>query len=912
MFDKNNALLNSKGRKLSTKKNNLKLIRDIFFVLSLTLVPVFGFTQEKAILKGQLVSEINTVVPDANIVILGTNIGAITDSLGQFSINVPANEIIRVKISHSSYQTKNLKYKLKSNQIKVIEPVFRFRVLKEYTVVTKRTDETMLQLIKIDGKLFPTTGNFEARLGSEIGVTMNNELSSGYNVRGGNFEENLIYVNDIEIYRPFLASSGQQEGLSFINSSMVDDIQFSAGGFQSRYGDKLSSVLDVTYKKPTEFGGSVYASLLGVDAHIEGISKNELWTHITAGRFRSNRYLLGALDTKGEYQPLFGDLQTYITFTPSENWEHSFLGNYSLNRYKVVPQNRETSFGSINQALRFTVFFDGQEITQFQTFTGAFASKFTPNDSTELKFIVSVYNTYQEELYDVEGQYFLDELERDPGKDNFGDVAFNLGVGGFLRHARNTLDATVTTFSHKGSRNFRKSNLQWGAKVQYDVINDKLKEWSFTDSSGFIAPRPSDSIGYNDSASQPYQFLYLDNSVRSKNSVETGRFSGYVQNTWKRSSKSSFRFSKTKRINDSLFKADTTLEGYKSLLFTAGIRANYWTFNNEFIVSPRFSLKYRPLWYHFNDTGGIKKRDVALRAAVGVYQQPPFYREYRRMDGSINENIKAQRSLHFIVGGDFIFQAWEKNFKLTSEVYYKLMDRVIPYDVDNVRIRYYAENNAKAYSTGVDLKLNGKFIKDLESWASLSFMQTKIDISNDVYQTYLNSDGDTIIPGFTNNNVAVDSISYTPGYLPRPTDQRMSFGMFFQDVMPSTWNTEKVKWDKFKVNMSFIYNTGFPYLKKTQLTDPAYRDNSFIPRTPRYLRVDIGFIKDFISAEYPEKEGSRLKNIKQLSLSLEVFNLLGVDNTVSFNFVEATNGRQYAIPNRLTNRIVNLKLIAKF
>ena len=282
------------------------------------------------------------------------------------------------------------------------------------------------------------------------------------------------------------------------------------------------------------------------------------------------------------------------------------------------------------------------------------------------------------------------------------------------------------------------------------------------------------------------------------------------------------------------------------------------------------------------------------------------------MDGSINQNIQAQRSLHVVLGGDYIFQAWKRDFKFTSEVYYKLMDRIIPYDVDNVRIRYYAENNAKAYSTGIDLKLNGKFIKGLESWASISVMQTKIDISSDVYQTYLNSDGDTIIPGFTNNNIIVDSLSYSPGYIPRPTDQRMSFGMFFQDVMPSTWNTEKVKWDKFKLNMSFIYNTGFPYLKKPQLTDPAYQDLSLIPRTPRYLRVDIGFVKDFISEKYPAKKGSKLEKIKQLSLSLEVFNLLGVDNTIAYNFIQATNGRQYAIPNRLTNRIVNLKLIVKF
>ena len=885
-------------------------MKNLFFIL-LVLMPFLGLTQN-ATIKGMLVDELGIRVADANIVVEGTEIKSFTDKNGKFDFFVPANTPVTLVFSHITYKKKKLTYLLSEGQVKVIYPVFKYRVLPEFTVTTKRTDETIETLINIKGVEIPSIGNFESRLGSEMGVTMNNELSSGYNVRGGNFEENLIYVNGIEIYRPFLASSGQQEGLSFINSNMVEDIQFSAGGFQARYGDKLSSVLDVTYKKPTETGGSVTLSMLGANLHFEGISENFLWTHVTAARFQSNRYVFGALDTKGEYQPLFGDLQTYLTYTPSEHWEHSFLGNFALNRYQVVPQNRETSFGSINQALRFTVFFDGSELTQYQTFTGAFSSKYTPNDSTELKFIASAFNTYQEEIFDVEGQYFLDELERDPGKENFGDVAFNLGVGGFLRHARNTLDATVTTIAHKGVRRNGNKTLQWGGKAQYDIINDNLKEWDFTDSTGFIAPRPSDSVGYRDSSTQAYQNLGFNNVVRAKNRVATGRLSGYIQNTWRNNSKTSYHLAKTIQLKDKLITIDTTLSGYKSLIYTAGVRANFWTFNNEVIVSPRLSLKYRPLLYHISDSGEITRRNLALRVATGVYQQPAFYREYRRLDGSLNQNIQAQRSIHLILGADYIFNKWGRDFKLTSEVYVKYMDRVIPYDVDNVRIRYSANNDATAYSTGIDLKLNGKFIEDLESWGTISVMQTRVNLGNDVYHTYLNSDGDTIIPGFTNNSVAVDSLAYYPGFLPRPTDQRVSFGLFFQDKMPKTWNTEKVKWDKFKINLSFIYNTGFSYLKKSQLTDPAYQNNSFIPRTPRYLRVDAGFIKDFISEDYKAKEGSRFQNIEQFSISLEVFNLLGIDNTVSYNFVQATNGRQYAIPNRLTSRVINIKLIAIF
>lgn len=885
-------------------------MKNLFFIL-LVLMPFLGLTKN-ATIKGMLVDELGIRVADANIVVEGTEIKSFTDKNGKFDFFVPANTPVTLVFSHITYKKKKLTYLLSEGQVKVIYPVFKYRVLPEFTVTTKRTDETIETLINIKGVEIPSIGNFESRLGSEMGVTMNNELSSGYNVRGGNFEENLIYVNGIEIYRPFLASSGQQEGLSFINSNMVEDIQFSAGGFQARYGDKLSSVLDVTYKKPTETGGSVTLSMLGANLHFEGISENFLWTHVTAARFQSNRYVFGVLDTKGEYQPLFSDLQTYLTYTPSEHWEHSFLGNFALNRYQVVPQNRETSFGSINQALRFTVFFDGSELTQYQTFTGAFSSKYTPNDSTELKFIASAFNTYQEEIFDVEGQYFLDELERDPGKENFGDVAFNLGVGGFLRHARNTLDATVTTIAHKGVRRNGNKTLQWGGKAQYDIINDNLKEWDFTDSTGFIAPRPSDSVGYRDSSTQAYQNLGFNNVVRAKNRVATGRLSGYIQNTWRNNSKTSYHLAKTIQLKDTLITIDTTLSGYKSLIYTAGVRANFWTFNNEVIVSPRLSLKYRPLLYHISDSGEITRRNLALRVATGVYQQPAFYREYRRLDGSLNQNIQAQRSIHLILGADYIFNKWGRDFKLTSEVYVKYMDRVIPYDVDNVRIRYSANNDATAYSTGIDLKLNGKFIEDLESWGTISVMQTRVNLGNDVYHTYLNSDGDTIIPGFTNNSVAVDSLAYYPGFLPRPTDQRVSFGLFFQDKMPKTWNTEKVKWDKFKINLSFIYNTGFSYLKKSQLTDPAYQNNSFIPRTPRYLRVDAGFIKDFISEDYKAKEGSRFQNIEQFSISLEVFNLLGIDNTVSYNFVQATNGRQYAIPNRLTSRVINIKLIAIF
>ncbi len=885
-----------------------------FLVICFMFAVCFLGAQETATITGILKDNLGLPIEDAAIYVRDTKKGVFSNKRGEFSIEIPANENVRVRFSHVMYKTKNETYNLSSNEIKNVNLYFYFRSLKGFTVSARKKGILVDDFVVIDGnKIVSTSGNFEDVIKSGgLGVSSSNELSSGYNVRGGNFEENLIYVNDIEIYRPFLARSGQQEGLSFINSSMVESIQFSAGGFAARYGDKLSSVLDVRYKKPSSFGGTAAVSLLGTNLHLEGISENQLWTHTTGFRYRTNRYLLGALDTKGDYKPTFADLQTYITYTPNENWEHSFLGNYALNRYRVVPENRETSFGSINQALKFTVFFDGQEITEFQTFTGAYTGKYQPNDSTTLKFIASAFRTQQEENFDIEGQYFLDELERDPGSDNFGNVAFNIGIGGFLRHARNELDATVVSLIHKGDKRIRNHNIEWGARAQNDIINDKLKEWNLTDSAGFIAGSQNDSVGYTDSAAQPYQFLNFEELLVAKNQVNTLRFSGYLQNTWNLNKQKPISFKEEKLIKDSLVKKDTTLKIYSGFKVTAGVRSNYWNFNNQLVISPRASLSFRPAWLFINKKGELKRRNISFKLATGVYHQPPFYREYRRLDGSINRDIKAQRSIHFVAGGDYIFDMWNKPFKFTTEVYYKMMDNIIPYNIDNVRIRYLANNDAKAYAQGIDLKLNGKFIGDLESWATLSVMQTKINLANDVYYTYLNASGDTIIPGFTFDNVAVDSIPYNPGFIPRPTDQRVSFGLFFQDKMPSAWNSKQTKWDTFKVNMNIIFATGFSYLKKTELANPAYQDNSIIPRTPRYIRADIGFVKDFISQQYPAKKGTFLANFKELSLSLEIFNLLGIDNTVSYNFIKAANGRDYAIPNRLTSRRLNLKLVATF
>jgi len=707
--------------------------------------------------------------------------------------------------------------------------------------------------------------SIEAILKTFPGVNSNNELSSQYSVRGGNFDENLVYVNDIEVYRPFLIRSGQQEGLSFINSKMVSDIHFSAGGFEAKYGDKMASVLDVKYKEPEEFAGSVGMSLLGADAHIEGASKNHRFTYITGARFKSNQYVLRSLDTDGEFKPVFFDFQTYLTYDISEKWEIGVLGNMALNRYKFIPQTRQTEFGTINEALQLTVFFDGQEVDQFQTYFGAISNTFKPRENIELKFITSTFSSLEDEKFDIEGAYKINELERDLGSDNFGNVKFNRGVGTFFDHSRNTLDATVFNAEHKGKVVKEKHTTFWGVKYQRELIKDKLSEWSFIDSADFFTPRPADSIGYVDPNAQPDQLLELKEVLKTRISLTSNRYSAYLQRSWQ-------------------WSRDTV-----AYTFTLGGRGAYWDFNDEFIFSPRTSFSIKPNW----------KRNFLFRLAGGVYYQPPFYREMRDFDGVLNENIKSQLSYQVVLSSDYNFKAWERPFKFTSEIYYKHMKNIIPYQVDNVRVRYFATNNADAYATGLDLKVNGEFVKGVESWFSMSFMKTEENLKDDFYFKNFNSDGVEIISGYTENDVVVETKRIEPGYIPRPTDQRFAFSLFFQDYIP--------KLPDFKMNISLHYATGLPF------GPPQSRERHLATfRIPPYRRVDIGFSYVIKKEEKKFKGKNPLNTFKNIWLSVEVFNLLQVNNVISYLWVEDVTGRNFAVPNYLTSRQLNLKLHVDF
>ena len=836
-----------------------------FLFLLGVLLPTCVFAQQKATVKGTLVNESNKPVQGVNVSVFGLPGGVATKSDGTYELKVNASEPIEIVFSFIGFKTEKMPLELAPGEIKIINRTLKVSETSLPAVEVRDEQYKRTSFTRIDpktvGQIPNVSGSFEAVLKTLPGVVSNNELSSQYSVRGGNYDENLVYVNDIEIYRPFLVRSGQQEGLSFINSDLVSGINFSAGGFEAAYGDKLSSVLDIKYKKPTAFAGSAYASLLGGGFHLEGVNKKKNLGYLLGVRYKSNSYLFKSLETKGEYKPVFADVQTLVNWELNEKNDISFLGNFSLNKYQIIPENRETEFGTINQALRLTIYFDGQEVDRYESYTGAVTYTHSPNDSLRLKLIASTYKSFETESFDIQGQYYIDELEKDIGSDNFGDVAFNRGVGTYLEHARNNLEATVFSLDHKGFYDLKNAQLQWGVRYQHEIIDDLLSEWVYIDSAEFSLPHPPDNIGGN---GNPSQDILLQEVIKTDQSLSSNRYSGYLMNSWYLGAKNRYT------VN-------------------AGVRANYWDINEEIVVSPRASITYDPDW----------KKNITFRFATGLYYQPPFYRELRDLEGNVNTDVKAQRSIHFIGGMEYVFLSWGREFKLVTEAYYKKLDNLVPYKIDNLRIRYFAENSSHGYATGVDLRLNGEFVQGVESWASVSFLKTEEDIENDDYYTYYNSEGEVIVPGFSNNNEVTDSTLNSPGYIPRPTDQRFTFSLFFQDYLP--------KFPTYRMNMTLVYGTGLPFGPPGK---DRYKD---VYRFPSYRRVDIGFSKIIIDEDSPKKYRVKFANsFKYMALGIEIFNLLQVNNTVSYLWVTDVTNRRYAVPNYLSARTINVKLNARF
>jgi hypothetical protein len=793
-------------------------------------------------------------------------LGTTTDAKGHYSLALSPGVSYTIRFSYLSFDTKTVKVKLEQGEQRAVNVVLRasMMVLPTTEIGPNMRGEGVEPLDPRMTRFIPSPsgGGVEALLGGQ--VTLRNELSSGYMVRGGNYDENLVYVNDIEVYRPFLARAGQQEGLSFPNPDMIERINFSAGGFDARYGDKMSSVLDIQYKRPRTFAGSASAGLLGGTLHLESPMLKGRLRQITGFRYRTTRAVLSGLDTKGEYDPRYTDIQSYWTYDLSDKVELGVLGVYSRNRYDLIPEDRETELGTFSQALRFTVFYEGKESDAFETLFGAFNVNVKASKRTLLKFTTSAFNTHETERFDILGQYYLSELDRDLGSDQFGEVVRDLGVGTFLDHARNALDATVYSFVHKGLVIRENGKFEWGVEAKAESIHDQLSEWTMNDSADFSVPQSS---GEN---------LTLSYSLKSKLDLESIRTSAFVQNTWN---------------------WDRDERGDPHWSLTAGARAQYWNTNEQTVVSPRARITWRPGWKKVLNDSTVVDRDYRFWFATGFYYQPPFYRELRDQFGVLNTGVLAQRSIHFLLGMDRLFEIWDRPFKFSTEAYYKMLDDLNPYEVENVRIRYYAKNNSHGYAAGADLKLNGEFIKGIESWATLGILSTFEDLNDDYYYVRLNAEGDTIYPGYTADQVAVDSILHKPGYIPRPTDQRVGFSLFFQDEMP--------RYPTFKVHLNLVFGTGLPY------GPPNYERYPDTLRTGLYRRVDIGFSKQFLGAEGQKKDGWA-KNIESLWLTVEVFNLLNINNTIDHQWIQDAAGRYYAIPEFLSPRRLNIKLMAWF
>ena len=817
-------------------------ISFVTFWLSLISLMVFG-QSETAVVKGKILDEFNSPLESVTVSIEGYSGGSKSNAQGDFTLTVPAEKNIRIVFSSIGFETKKIARKFSKGEVYSTSISLKNNAITMRGVV-KKNDRKRNEAgsVRIDAKMHDqlpsVTGGIEGLL--KIFLSNNNELTSQYNVRGGNFDENLVYINDFEVYRPFLVRSGQQEGLSVINADLVSSVNFSTGGFQSKFGDKMSSVLDITYKRPKEFGGSVTLSMLGLGAHLEGTGIKNRLSYMIGLRQKSNQYLLQSQQTKGVYNPSFTDVQAYINYQFNTDWQMDVFGNYARNRFDFQPESSTQSFGLINKAFQLRTFFNGGEIDKFDSRFGGVSVTNTPNDRLTLKLLASGFQTNESETYDIQGEYLLGELETDLGKENFGDVKYALGTGIIHNYARNYLNVNVGNLGHKGSYDAKKHYLQWGLNSEFIRIQDKLNEWERRDSAGFSQPF-SDSI------------LLMSKVYKSSQDFSYTRLSGYVQDN--------IAF-------DSL-----------NLVVTGGVRFNYNLLNKEFLVSPRLQLSWKPNW---------KGKDVIFRAATGLYHQPPFYREMRDLNGNVNFDVKAQKSFHAVGGMDVNFKAFQNRpFKFTTEFYYKNMWDLVPYEYDNVRLRYFGKNNAKGYAYGAEFRLYGDLVKDAESWISLGIMKTAEDVLDDRIDIKSKVTGD-------------DSTTIYPGYIPRPTDSRVSFGLFFADYLPRNKN--------FRLHLNGLYSTGLPFGPPDQ---KRYADTL---RIPSYKRVDVGFSALLLDgAKKDRPRYSYFRKIKTMWLSLEVFNLLGIQNTLSYLWIQdQTSGGTYAVPNRLTSRLLNVKLVTKF
>lgn len=836
-----------------------------YTLLILLMIPIVLFAQRKddASIYGKVVDNNNNVIELVNIAVMGTSYGTSSNARGQYELHLPSDTTLEVVFSFVGYQQEKRDITLRKGEERKLDVVMQSisTTLPDAIVSDRQIKSasiTRLDARKIDMVPSSGAGGVEDLVKTLPGVSSTNELSSQYNVRGGNFDENLIYINGIEVYKPFLIGSGQQEGMSIINPKLVSNIDFSAGGFSAEYGDKLSSALDITYKKPLIPAASLTLSFLGVEAHTEGSALHHRLSYLIGARYKNNKYILGNMETKGSYQPNFTDVQGVMSYNINTKLEISAFGYYSRNSYKMIPETRQTDFGNIQAAHRLTIYFDGKEASNYNVGLGAITLNYSPHEDLNLKLIASTYSAVEAENYDIMGQYWIGQLETNPGSEQSGDVISNQGIGTFIEHARNDFYSQVFNIDHKGAYKKDFYTIKWGARYQHQYFDDVIKEWELIDSAGFSLPHPHDSIGSPNPPVYPFE---INNLSKGNNILRINNLDGFIHNEWTFNSAN----------------ADV-------MTFSLGLRANYWGYNKKVNISPRAGFAFRPGW---ND-------DMLFRISGGVYVQPPFYRELRMFDGSLisPEEASTQKSYQLVFTHEYNFRAWDRPFVLTTELYYKYLKDIIPYEVDNIRIRYYADQKAQGYATGLDLRLNGEFVKGIESWASLSIMKSEENI-----RYYISPNGTILSQTDVNNGEIFVSDTLIKG-IPRPSDQRLNFSLFFQDYVPFI--------PSFKVNLKLVFGTGMPF------GAPHSERYQQTRRMSAYRRIDIGFSKQLISDKTSFNKNNPLRFIRNSWISLEIFNLLGINNVSSYMWVTDIYNIQYAVPNYLTPRQINLKLVAEF
>ena len=795
----------------------------LFFILLFFLCQVKVFSQDsRTIINGKILNDRQEPIPGVNITVEGTSKGVSSDQRGEFLLRLRQEDLIKnIIFSHIGYVEKIVAVQVLlsdsesdgSSANVTIALGDSVRILDQVNVTEMKEDElprpaSTFELNPMSAQFTPAP--FQDISGILItlpGVSSSNEFSTAYAVRGGNYDENLVYVNNIPVYRPQIITSGRQEGLSFVNTDLVHSIEFSSGGWESKYGDGLASTLNIDYKDPEKFGGSFSIGLLGGSVHFEGASKNNRFSYLVGARHKRSEYLLNTLETEGEYRPRFTDVQTWLNYKFNKRTELGVLLSYAQNRYFVQPTSRETTFGTFEDQKRLFVAFEGQERLSYDTWQSGIRLSHLFNNRWRTHFIISGTYSREREYYDIESGYLLCNVDNNPASEGFNKCLVNIGIGTNYYSGRNVLDASLLNLESRNEIVINPSNtFEFGMGYAYHAFDDRLNEYDFVDSADYVT---------------------IQESVQSENNIEYARIHAYVQNT-------------------------TNIQKRHSI--TYGLRMLYQSFGNDLLFSPRVQYSWEPGFM----------RNTYIRASAGVYHQAPFYREFRNPDGQLNKDLKAQSSAHGIVGLDYNFTQWNRPFKFTTEIYYKYLWNVNPYDIENVRIRYYGENIAKAFATGIDFRVSGEFIPGDESWFSLGLLSTKEDLDND-----------------------------ERGYIPRPMDRRVNLAIFFQDHIP--------KVPSFRVHLRLLYSSGLPF------SPPVNPENRNKFRGGEYQRIDVGFSKIF---EFTKRNPDSA--FKSFWISAEVLNLTGNQNIISYYWVNDVNNNYYAVPNSLSQRFFNIRCTLKF